>query len=193
MKKNINLKIVILFFLIGVVLILGLGASYIYMLNQLEIIGTEQANVELIQSINAQISQTKLAIIISLAIYSVISILIGFFVAKALVFPMKKLIKSAEKIASGEKIKKGEGTQNNSEVGDLENAFSIMTDELQQKFSEVNRQKKQIETILLHITDGIIAFDIDGKILHINPAAKELLELEETDDSFDKIFNKLDI
>lgn len=193
MKKNINLKIVILFFLIGVVLILVLGASYIYMLNQLEIIGTEQANVELIQSINAQISQTKLAIIISLAIYSVISILIGFFVAKALVFPMKKLIKSAEKIASGEKIKKGEGTQNNSEVGDLENAFSIMTDELQQKFSEVNRQKKQIETILLHITDGIIAFDIDGKILHINPAAKELLELEETDDSFDKIFNKLDI
>ena len=193
MKKNINLKIVILFFLIGVVLILGLGASYIYMLNQLEIIGTEQANVELIQSINAQISQTKLAIIISLAIYSIISILIGFFVAKALVFPMKKLIKSAEKIASGEKIKKGEGTQNNSEVGDLENAFSIMTDELQQKFSEVNRQKKQIETILLHITDGIIAFDIDGKILHINPAAKELLELEETDDSFDKIFNKLDI
>lgn len=193
MKKNINLKIVILFFLIGVILILGLGASYIYMLNQLEIIGTEQSNVELIQSINTQISQTKLAIIISLAVYSVISILIGFFVAKALVFPMKKLIKSAEKIASGEKIKKGEGMQNNSEVGDLENAFSIMTDELQQKFSEVNRQKKQIETILLHITDGIIAFDIDGKILHINPAAKELLELEETDDSFDKIFNKLDI
>ena len=190
MKKNINLKIVIIFFIIGIILILGLGACYIYMLDQIENIGANQDNIQLIESVNGQISQTKLVIIISIVIYTIISLLIGYFVLKAVVSPMKKLIKSAEKLATGEAVKIDE---NVGDVGDLENAFSIMTNELNQKLSEVNRQKKQIETILLHMTDGIIAFDMDGKIIHINPAAKTLLELNDRDNTFEKIFKKLNI
>ena len=193
MKKNVNLKIVIIFFIIGVVLILGLGTCYILMLNQIENIGADQANLELIESVNEQISQTKLIIIISLVIYSLISALIGYFVLKVLVSPMKKLIKSAEKIASGENVKIEENIPNIGAVGDLENAFGIVTKELNQKLSEVNRQKKQIETILLHMTDGIIAFNMSGEIIHINPAAKSLLGLSEKDNTFDKIFKKLNI
>ena len=190
MKKNINLKIVIIFFVIGIILILGLGACYIYMLDQIENIGANQDNIQLIESVNSQISQTKLIVIISIVIYTIISLLIGYFVLKAVVSPMKKLIKSAEKLATGEAVKIEE---NVGDVGDLENAFSIMTNELNQKLSEVNRQKKQIETILLHMTDGIIAFDMDGKIIHINPAAKTLLELNDRDNTFEKIFKKLNI
>ena len=104
MKKNINIKIVIIFFSIGIVLILGLGISYILMLNQIETIGVAQGNEQLISSINNQLNQTKVMIIISSICYTIISILIGFFVLKALVSPMKKLIKSAEKVASGEKV-----------------------------------------------------------------------------------------
>lgn len=179
MKKNFNFKVVIIFFLLGILLISGLGVTYIYMLNQLEVLGNEQDNVILIESINTQLSQVKLAIVISLAVYAVISILIGFFMAKALVFPMKKLIKSAEKMTNGEKDKANENSQNRNirQVGNLEDAFSFMTQELQDKLNEVNRQKKQIETILIHMTDGIIAFDMDGQIIHINPAAKELLRI----------------
>lgn len=161
------------------------------MLNQIENI--DQSNVKLIENINEQISQTKLIIIISIVIYTIISILIGYFVLKAVVSPMKKLIKSAEKIASGENVKINENIQNIGAVGDIENAFSIVTNELNQKLSEVNRQKKQIETILLHMTDGIIAFDMEGKIIHINPAAKSLLGLSDKDNTFEKIFKKLNM
>ena len=191
MKKNVNLKIVIIFFVIGIILILGLGACYIFMLNQIENI--DQSNVELIESVNEQIAQTKLIIIISVVIYTIISILIGYFVLKAVVSPMKKLIKSAEKIASGENVKIDENIQNIGAVGDIENAFSIVTNELNQKLSEVNRQKKQIETILLHMTDGIIAFDMEGRIIHINPAAKSLLGLSDRENTFEKIFKKLNM
>lgn len=190
-KKNVNLKIVIIFFVIGIILILGLGACYIFMLNQIENI--DQSNVELIESVNEQIAQTKLIIIISIVIYTIISILIGYFVLKAVVSPMKKLIKSAEKIASGENVKIDENIQNIGAVGDIENAFSIVTNELNQKLSEVNRQKKQIETILLHMTDGIIAFDMEGRIIHINPAAKSLLGLSDRENTFEKIFKKLNM
>ena len=196
MKKNVNLKIVIMFFIVGIILILGLGTSYILMLNQLESIGNNQANVELIESINSQLFQAKVIVIISMIAYTIISILIGYFVLKSVVSPMKRLIKSAEKIASGENIRLEDKVQNignAGDVGDLENAFSIVTNELNQKLNEVNRQKRQMETILLHMTDGIIAFDMDGNIIHINPAAKMLLDLSEKENNFDKIFKKLAI
>ena len=196
MKKNINLKIVIIFFLVGLILMTGLGLSYMFMLNQLESIGNLQDNTELIDNIQSQLFQTKILLIIFIIGYTIISILIGGFVLKSVVSPMKKLIKSAEKIASGENVKLEENIQNlgnAGDVGDLENAFSIVTNELNQKLNEVNRQKRQIEPILLHMTDGIIAFDMQGNIIHINPAAKTLLELKDKDNTFDKIFKKLDI
>ena len=193
MKKNLNLKIVVIFFMIGMILILGLGTCYILMLNQIETLGTNQFNIELIQNVKNQLNQTRMIIIISIVMYTIISILIGFFVVKTLVTPMKRLIKSAEKVATGENLKVDLPIQNLGEVEDLENAFNMMTDQLKQKLSEVNRQKKQIETILLHMTDGIIAFDMEGRIIHINPAAKILLKLDEEDDNFEKIFKKLNI
>ena len=193
MKKNVNLKIVIIFFILGIIIILGFGASNIFMLNQMENMGANQENAELMQTITAQISQTKLIIIISMVVYTIISILIGYFVLKAVVSPMKKLIQSAEKIASGENVKVDENIQNIGAVGDIENAFGIVTNELNQKLNEVDRQRKQIETILLHMTDGVIAFDMDGKIIHINPAAKDLLGLSQKENTFEKIFKKLNI
>ncbi len=161
------------------------------MLNQIEDAGTAQENIQNI--VSTQLSKIKIIIIISLIIYTVISILIGYFVLKAVVSPMKRLIKSAEKMASNDVGKANDSIQNVGEVADLENAFSMMTNELNQKLSEVNRQKKQIETILLHMTDGIIAFNMEGKIIHINPAAKELLGLNDKDNTFEKVFKKLDI
>ena len=196
MKKNINLKIVIIFFIVGLTLLIGLGLSYLYMLKQLESIGNFQENFELINDIQNQLVQTKIILVIFIIGYTIISLSIGGFVLKSVVSPMKKLIKSAEKIASGENIKIEDNIQNignASDVGDLENAFSIVTNELNQKLNEVNRQKRQIETILLHMTDGIIAFNMDGSIIHINPAAKTLLDLKDKDNTFDKIFKKLDI
>ncbi len=48
----------------------------------------------------------------------------------------------------------------------------------------------EIRTILHHMTDGIIAFSIDGKIAIINPAAKKLLDIAPEDYTFEDIFNK---
>ena len=65
-----------------------------------------------------------------------------------------------------------------------------MTTELKEKLSEVSTQKNQIETILLHMTDGIIAFNMQGEIILINPAAKKFLAIRPEDNTFDDIFQK---
>ena len=189
MNRNLQIKVVLIFSILGILLIAGLGLNYIVMLKQLEDISVN--NIEMIELINNQLNQTKIILAVSTGVYVLVSIFLGFFISRSLVSPMKKLIKSAEKIASGENIEIEKTKKVDNEVGDLTNAFSIMTTELKQKFNEVDRQKRQIETILLHMTDGIIAFDMEGRIIHINPAAKELLSITEKEDTFEKVFRKL--
>ncbi len=161
MNKNMQIKVVLMFFALGVILISGLGIGYMAMLNQLEAVNSSQPDI--MNLINSQVKNTKIAMTIAFVIYSIVSVLVGILASKILSSPMKKLIKSAEKVASEENI------------------------------NELNRQKKQIETILLHMTDGIIAFDMQGEIIHINLAAKSLLSITDKEDTFDKIFKKLQI
>ena len=39
------------------------------------------------------------------------------------------------------------------------------------------------------MTDGIIAFNMEGNIIHINPAASRLLRVSKNENTFDEIFN----
>ena len=69
----------------------------------------------------------------------------------------------------------------------------MMTSELKEKLDETAVQKRQIETILLKLTDGVIAFDIRGRVLHMNSAAKKMLSISDEMDSFEEIFENVNI
>ena len=152
-----------------------------------------------VQTLEQVMQKGNIAILIISIAYVVISAVIILFASKIVVNPLKRLIKSAKKIAEGEdvegEIKYLEEAKTKTEIGDLAGAFNLMTSGLRENLNEVTRQKRQIETILLHMTDGIIAFNMDGSIIHINPAASRLLKINSKDNTFDKIFRnlKLDI
>lgn len=187
MLRNVQLKIILIFGIIGIVLIGAIGIFYGLSLKQ---VGDIEGYTQII---NMQIKNIKYITIIAIALYGIITILVGIFISKAIINPINKLIKDAPRIAAGENISEDNENKKKTQVDELTNAFGIMTNELRENLGEVNRQKKQIETILLHMTDGIIAFDMEGNITHINPAATELLKLTERDNSFDKIFGKINI
>lgn len=104
--------------------------------------------------------QAKRTVAIILAIYVISSIAISAYLSKFVICPKNKYIKGDEKA------------------------------ELKDKLNEVSSRKNQIETILLHMTDGIIAFNIKGEIILINPAAKKFLSISPEDNTFDDIFGK---
>ena len=187
MIRNVQLKIILIFGIIGIVLISFIGIFYGMSLKQ---ISEAQNYTEIIQK---QITNIKYITIIAVALYGVITILVGIFISKVIIKPITKLITEAPKIALNENTNKNIEAKRKNGVDELTNAFDIMTNELSENLNEVNRQKKQIETILLHMTDGVIAFDMDGSITHINPAATKLLKLTEKDNSFGAIFGKLNI
>lgn len=194
MLKSVQIKIIIVFMLLGIICIAGLGAFFIgEMQNISQVVQNENTNTA--EVIQTHISEMRLIVLYGVGIFLVISVMVGFFVSKVIIRPISSLIKTAERIVAGEdvEIKYLSDGRNNSEIDDLVKAFSMMTAELKEKLNETARQKRQIETILLHMTDGIIAFDIKGNILHINHAAKTLLELSPEDDTFEQIFLRLNL
>lgn len=142
------------------------------------------------------IQKGNFVFLILTVVFIAICLLIMMFTSKVIMNPIKKLITSAEKIAEGteiDEIKYIEEKKTKTEIDELVSAFNSMTSRVKDNLNEVTRQKKQIEAILLHVTDGIIAFNIDGNIIHINPAATRLLKITSKEDTFKKIFKKIKV
>ena len=121
--------------------------------------------------------------------FAIVGVLVSIFLSRFVIYPINKLIKSAEEITDEDNSKKKNRKSKNNTY-DLESVFGMMTTELKEKLSEVSTQKNQIETILLHMTDGIIAFNRQGEIILINPAAKKFLSIGPEDNTFEDIFDK---
>ena len=201
MKKLQN-KILLIFLLIGITIIIGMGAFFGHILNQSNTsIGSSEyiTSQELNQIINVQINQTKILILGTILVFSCIVCIIGIFISEVIVKPINKMINNAQKIASGESVElieirksKRKKRRRKTEIDSITHIIGLMTGEMKQKLNDVNRQKREIEAILLHMNDGVLAFDEKGNVMHINPAAKTLLNIEE-EKTFDEIFKRFNI
>ena len=188
MFRSLQIKIIVIIAILAIIVFAIPGIIYLNYLSSLNDPNMINDTIEL---------GKKIFLILSIS-FVIISTVIIIFSSKIILRPITKLIKSATLIAdeSGleqKEIKYVKDKKAKSDVDELYNAFNMVTDSLKENLNEVTRQKKQIETILLHMTDGIIAFNIDGNIIHINPAASRLLRLSKEDNTFDKIFKKLNV
>ena len=184
MFKKTHIKTIMTFFIIGIIIITGLGIINILNLNDIKMqISNINAEKEIEQMIDYLI---KFTIILDIT-YSILCIIMAVVFSKILNKPIIKLISDAEKMVSTEnKFDK----QKNKDNDEVVNAFNMVTDELKENLNEMTRQKKQIETMILHMTDGIIAFNMQGKVILVNQAATRLLRLLPQDKDFNTIFNK---
>ena len=187
--KKLQGKILFIFFITGIIILFALGACFITILSQ---------QPELASNIsNTQIMETKILILISILVFSCMVFLINLYITKTITKPINDMLLSAQKVANGENVElirvgNKKKKRRKTEVDEITNIISIMTSEMKQSLNDVKKQKREIEAILLHMTDGIIAFDKDGNIMIINPVAKELLNIE-NEKNFDQIFEKLDV
>ena len=187
MIKNIQSKIILVFFIIGIFVI---GAFGWYLINLLDTLNTQISSNQVSQigqvknQINQITSETRIMLIVSCVVLLIIGIAISIYLSKFVIYPINKLIKASNKISEDDR-KKGKRAK--------KDTLGLMTTELKEKLSEVSTKKNQIETILLHMTDGIIAFNRQGKIILINPAAKKLLSIGPEDNNFEDIFKKFNL
>lgn len=188
MLKSIRIKSILAFIIVGMIIISLLGFSYVYSLENLknELEASTEIS-ELNNDINDKIHDAKVYIVISYVAFIFLMLVFGTILFKIITAPISNLIKVAENATKDVKYL-GDGKKKN-EINDLVNAFDTINNELKENLNEATRQKLQMETILLNMSDGILAFNIEGKIIHINLAAKTFLNLKD-EQTFEEIFDK---
>ena len=78
------------------------------------------------------------------------------------------------------------------EMGDLVRSFNRIGTVMNDSINQINAEKHKIEVILERIDSGIIAFDTEQKVIHINPAVKRMFDIEVPEElRFDRFFRKL--
>ncbi|HAA43677.1 MAG TPA: PAS domain-containing sensor histidine kinase, partial [Ruminiclostridium sp.] len=130
---------------------------------------------------------------LSFLIAIILSLLFGYVLSKTITVPIVNLMHRARKIASGDFGRVLE-VKSDDEIGKLTKAFNYMASELKKNLNEVSREKNKIETILNYMTDGIIAFNLKGEVIHINPVLKVMLGIkEEWDMNFNEFSKRYDL
>ena len=180
MLKSLQNKLILVSIILGTSIIGLLGYIYIQ-------------NISGLSQINEIIEITKKYIILSIFLLISIIIIVSGIIKKVMKKTMVNLVKDAGKIVTGEETKVKILQKGNKSRDEFMTAFEEATLEIKEHLKDVDKQKKQIETILLYMTDGILAFNLEGEVTHKNLAATRLLNLNENDKSFEKIFSKFNV
>ena len=119
-------------------------------------------------------SQLFTIIMQALIIGLLIAVLLSFLLSKTMVGPIEKLTAGAERVAAGD-FDSELPVESTDEIGILTGAFNEMSGVLQSTLAAVENERDKLDTLFLHMTDGVVAFDHDGHLIHCNPAANDLL------------------
>lgn len=144
--------------------------------------------------INRQINEIRYIYIALLLVMAVTTLIIIGIIARDITKPIELLTNKAEMIAEGNisyitlPEKKGVGY----EISKLIDTFNLMSSQIQNTMNEISTEKSKLETILMHLTDGVLAFNLNGKMVHANLSAKKMLGIKE-ERYFEDIFKKLKI
>ena len=137
------------------------------------------------------LTQTLFNIILQGVLFGlIVSVLLSFLLSKTMTTPIEDLTSGAKLVAEGQFDHKLE-VHSRDEIGMLTQTFNNMAKVLKLTIEEVENEKNKLNTLFLHMADGVCAFYKDGKILHMNPAAQNLLGVDFDDQiTYDRLFEK---
>lgn len=143
------------------------------------------------QTQSSVVSSMLQILLISLLLSLVVSVIIGRIISRFITSPIQELSVQARKLADGD-INALQKSDLNDEIGNLTNSLIYLAHTRKQSSEQAMGEKTKVETILQNMNDGILAFDLKGKLIHFNPEAKRLLKRRYLDDiRFDRFFKEI--
>lgn len=106
-----------------------------------------------------------------------VTICLGFALANTISRPIREVTSKAEKIARGD-YRQRIAVRSRDEIGHLGEMFNYLSCQLEETLREISSEKGKVEAILNNMTDGIVAINREGQLLHVNPAARRLLGVD---------------
>ncbi len=103
-----------------------------------------------------------------------VGLLLAFWLARSITWPLQELKRGAEEIAGG-----GYGckvyAEGGDELGQLSRTFNHMSERLAVQFAQLDQDRQQLRTVLSSMVEGVVAIDLEQRILFANERAGQLL------------------
>ena len=137
-----------------------------------------------------ELNSALFVLIIQALIFGLVSsVLLSFLLAKTMITPIERLTAGAKRVAAGDFSRKIEVSAKD-EIGVLTTTFNSMARQLQATIREAENERNKLDTLFLHMTDGVVAFASDGSVLHSNPAVSQMLGKEVSFYDYDALFGQ---
>ena len=137
-------------------------------------------------------SESKFIFIYAMVLALLITAVLGVLTSKSITDPINNVTEQAERMSYGD-FSRGVVVKSEDEIGRLAEMFNVLREKLDLTLSEMSNEKSKLETILKYMADGLLAVDLNGAIIHINPAATQMLDLlpeDIVDFDYDQIMAK---
>jgi two-component system phosphate regulon sensor histidine kinase PhoR len=102
--------------------------------------------------------------------------LLSFFVSRHISRPLEAMRQGAERFAEG-RFDKKLAISGARELSALGKAMNLMAVQLDDRIKTIMRQRNEQEAVLASMVEGVLALDMEERILHMNQAAAELLNV----------------
>lgn len=118
-------------------------------------------------------------LLISMGMLLSMILLLSTFAARKVARPARLIMEMATRLTEGEQVLLPE-TLPGQEMREIAKALNHMSRTVAQAFQELRQEKELMSLIVESLSEGILAVDEKGGILHENAAARQLLGGEET-------------
>ncbi|MGL9729025.1 cell wall metabolism sensor histidine kinase WalK [Enterococcus sp. DIV0756] len=140
----------------------------------------------------SEIGNTALIFFTASLIAGLISIVVALLVARSITKPIKEMQKQAVRIAQGDYSEKVD-VQGHDELSQLAETFNRLSDRIEDAQDTMEAERNRLDSVLTHMTDGVIATDRRGKVITINEMALSLLNTTSEEAIGQSILTLLDL
>lgn len=144
----------------------------------------EVAGVLLLSTPLADIADTvsavrKLVFIAALPT-TLLAVVIGYFLSRSISRPLRDMSAASRAMAAGD-FQQRVNVNSEDEVGQLARNFNYLAGVLNNTISDLSREKEKMENVLANMAEGVMAVDLEHRVIAVNRQAVENFGLDEHD------------
>ena len=129
-----------------------------------------------IESVYDQVSEITVIFLNASTVAIVLSLVLANMVARALTTPIKEMKIKTQAIAEGDYTGKLKA-RGVDELGQLAMSVNDLSDRVSEAQESIDAERRRLDSVLSHMTDGVLSTDRKGKITLINEMARTMLSI----------------
>ncbi len=145
-----------------------------------------------INQVYDQLNDINQIFIVGTGISLIITVILGFFIARTITKSITDMRNQTVEMSKGNYTQRVK-IYGNDEIGELALAFNNLSKRVQEAQANTESEKRRLDSVITHMSDGVIATDRRGRVRIINDMALKMLGKSKEEVSGHFIFDVIDL